>query len=182
MPTEYAPADQETMDRLDRVIEEYFPELDALAVRLRIEVLMAATDDDSRPALAKGGHRCGAIIAVVKAEERANGGPDLRLKIDRALWLGEDEEGQDALLHHELMHVVPKYEDPFAKDKVQELDPYGRPVVKLRKDDWMLSGFRRTVEIFGRESHERRALDRVEESLGQRTFAFARAAELVIQQ
>jgi Putative phage metallopeptidase len=171
MATEYAKAEADVLGMLDLLIAEHFPGIQELPVPLRIEVLMASAADGG-PALKRMGHRCAGQVSIVKAEERATGGPDVRIKIAGAIW---DEAGDDtrrALLHHELNHIVPKF-DKGTGD--QQLDPYGRPVVKLRRDDWLLTGFRATVELFGGDAIERRALDAVEASLGQETFDFARA-------
>lgn len=171
MATTFQVADSEVMDLLASIISEHFEELENLEVKPIIEVLMAWTDKDG-PALKRMGHGCAAMVSVVKAEERSTGGPDVRIKIDRVRWLDLDEDGQKALLHHELMHLVPKMS---AESDAQVLDDYNRPVIKLRKDDWMLTGFRKTVEIFGEQAIERKALTAVEESLKQQTFEFARS-------
>jgi hypothetical protein len=84
-------------------------------------------------------------------------------------WQRPPRETRRALLHHETSHIVPRYD----KDSGSLLlDPYGRPVVKLKPDDWMLTGFVETVRVFGEKAMERRALNCVEESLSQTSFKF----------
>jgi hypothetical protein len=171
MPTEYDKADADALAMLAGLVEEYFPGIHGLPVPLRIEVLMASAADGG-PALKRMGHGCAGKIAIVRPEERATGGPDVRIMIAAAIWRDADDDGRRALLHHEVNHIVPRLDKGTGRPM---LDPYGRPVVKLRRDDWLLTGFRATVELFGADAMERRALDAVEESLRQQTLDFARA-------
>lgn len=170
MATTYHDPDEETTELLESVIEEYFAvELAALEPALNIDIRMAVSDKPGVPSVKHHGHECFATIEIVKAKERSRGGPDLRLTIDKRKWQAARTEMRTAVLHHELNHVVPQME----KDSdVLKLDPYGRPVVKLRPDDWCLTGFRETVRIFGEDAVERQCLDRVEESLRQMGLPF----------
>jgi hypothetical protein len=158
-----------TTELLRSVIEEYFLNLAVLEPALVVDIRMATSDKPGTPAVKHHGHECFATIEIVKPKERSRGGPDLRITIDREKWDDAGEETRTAVLHHELSHCVPQME----KDSdILKLDPYGRPVVKLRPDDWCLTGFRETVCIFGDASIEKQSLARVEEMLRQPDLPF----------
>jgi hypothetical protein len=177
MPTEYRSADPDVHDLLDDVIDQFFPELSRLDPPLAFDIRMATATQGGKgkgkgkdkPAVKLHGHARAATIEIIRPKERSAGGADLRLTIDEVRWGKSDGETRRALLHHETSHIVPRYD----KDSGSLLlDPYGRPVVKLKPDDWMLTGFVETVRVFGEKAMERRALNCVEESLSQTSFKF----------
>ncbi len=160
MPIEYREADQDVHDLLGQVMTQYFPELASLEPPLNIDIRMVV--DDHGKGLMHRGHPAAGMIEIVSPEERSAGGPDVRIKLDYMRWLNDSERQHEALIHHEVNHLIPKYDQTSGSLR---LDPYGRPVVKLRRDDWMLTGFSATVQIFGADAMERRSLDTVEEKI-----------------
>lgn len=165
---EYLEADQEVHDLLHRVMAEYFPGLANMEPVLVVDIRMAVDDKGKR--LRHHGHPVGAMIKVVSQEERAAGGADVRVVIDRRSWVDRNERQRTALLHHELTHVKPKRNK---KTFLLVLDPYGRPKIGMRLDDWMLTGFVETARIFGEDSIERRSLEVVAATLSQMELPFA---------
>lgn len=172
MATTYCEAKRPVYDLMREVIATYFPTLEKLDPPLEIAVEMATAEDG--PALKRLGSVVAARIKIVSGEDRAMGGPDLKILIDEHVWGNEPEEGQKALLAHELYHIEPQYDgDPETGEQELKLDAYGRPVVKLKPDDWMLTGFYRVAEWFGPRSFERRGIGAVADRLRQAPLPFA---------
>ena len=178
MPKTFEPADDEARATFDVVLSDHFSVLAALHPPLRFDLLFATDrdrDDNPVPALKKHGHHVAAYIKRVPDDEKAKGSdaPDLRIVIDKLQWDDLGEREREALLHHETSHVEPKRD----KHGVIRLDRYGRVAVRLRPDDWMLTGFRQTVAIFGQDALERQALDGALRMLRQRDLPFGDEAE-----
>ncbi len=169
MSIEFREADQSVHDLLGAVMDEYFPELSGMDPSLVVDIRMAVDGADMGKRLLHRGHLVGAMIKVVGAEERAAGGADVRLKIDQVSWDKRTERQRVALLHHELTHVEPKRDTDTG---LLVLDPYGRPKIKLRLDDWMLTGFLETARIFGLDSVERVSIEVVAAKLSQLELPF----------
>lgn len=160
MAVEYHNASEDVYELMNRVLEGYYPQLDTLEPRPRIDILMAVSDGEA-PAVKHMGHMAAATIELIRPKEKARTGLDMRITIDKVRWLEMDEEQQLALLHHELAHPEPQHD----KEGVLRVDGYGRPKFKLRLDDWCLTGFKETVRVFGPKAIERRSLDDVERML-----------------
>jgi hypothetical protein len=172
MPTVFEPADADVRDLIATTIERYFPEIHGLEEPVTFDVQMATDEKGEKPPLKRHGHPCAAIISITKPEERVKGTPDVRLKIAKVRWEAMDGETRVALLHHEISHLVPKYDKDTGSLK---LDPYGRPVVKCRPDDFMPTGFYETIRIFGAKALEWQSLTAIQERISQRDFGFMAA-------
>ncbi len=170
MSIEFREADQSVHDLLGAVLAEYFPELDGMEPSLVVDIRMAVDGEGKGKRLKHHGHHVAAMIKVVSQEERSAGGADVRIKIDQASWDERSHREQTALLWHELNHVIPKQ---HTETGLLVLDPYGRPKIMLRKDDWMLTGFIEAVRIFGEDSIERQSLEAVAAKLSQLELPFA---------
>lgn len=173
MATSYREADEETYEILSDVMREYFPNLSILDPKPRITILMAHSE--KVPALKLHGWPCAAVIKIVKGEERANGGPDVRILVDAFLWAGMKDRRRRALLAHELHHLSIKthiHED--AARLGCPLDDYGRPDFKTRPADWQAEGFRQLVEWFGDDALEKIELGKIIQDVGQDVFGFAK--------
>lgn len=107
MATEYHDAGPEIHGLLASVIERHFPDLHTMEEPLTFDIRMAVSDKDGVAPLKRHGHRCAARIEIVKPEERSTGGRDLRIKIDKPLWMRDDDETNESKLFHELCHVEP---------------------------------------------------------------------------
>ncbi len=172
MPTTYAEAPTEVYRLMGEVLDEHFSNLKAIDPELSITILMATNHRGA--ALKRAGCPAAAMIKIVGAEERSNGGPDLRILIDERKWQDLSDRSKAALLHHELTHIVPQW---VKGSEHLKLDPYGRPAVKLKPDDWMITGFRATVEAFGEDALEHRSITVVHEQLRQLVLLFVASSE-----
>ncbi len=145
--------------------------------RVSVGILMA-DNEESRP-IKKNGVPCLAKIAIVPLWLRALIGGcglsgslsmqrppveleastlDLILMIDRREWMEATNEQKQALLDHELSHVV------LTKEEGNNLkrDDLGRPKLKLRNGDWDGSdGFIDVVKRWGDDAPEYRSAERV---------------------
>jgi hypothetical protein len=165
MPVEFAPAEPDVVGRMNDALAKRFPQLED--EELNIEVL-AATHPDGGPAVKHHGSPALAVIKVVKPEERSTGGPDLRIVVDLARYAKLNRRSQEALFAHELFHVqVAK-----TKQGKTKRDPYGRPVTRLRPDDWSITGFKEVADWYGEDSIEHRSYRVLGEALRQSLFEF----------
>lgn len=131
---------------------------------VRIEVLMAWSDNDE-PVKVHGAVAL-ACVKVVGGEERANGGPDARIKVDAKRYADLAPRSREAMFAHELYHLEVQYRDGGGV----KLDVYGRPVLKCLPDDWCLTGFREVAAWYGDASIEVRSHRTVGEILSQGTL------------
>lgn len=163
MAADFKEADDYIKGFVNDVMMEYFSVLHELQPAIEIEILL----DHSEGGLRHHGHPCAGKIKVLKPEDRAadrgnkyedNGTPDLRLIIDGAKWDDYEERQRTALVWHELHHIVPVFNK---KANSYKRDLFGRVKLKLRKDDWMLTGFLAAVEVFGEDALEYQALQAV---------------------
>lgn len=166
MPSRFVPADHQVVDQMWGVLKSRFPRL--VDENLNIEVLMAFSRGDSPAVSGYGGAAALAKIKVVGPEERATGGPDLRISVDAIRYEKFKPRRQQAIFAHELNHIV------VAKDKKRRTkrDDYNRPVTKLRPDDWVITGFKMIADWYGDDSIERLSYERLGEALSQSVFSF----------
>ena len=165
MGIEYKPADDDVIAIMDRVIERHGMFAPIATHDVRVEILMAWSDKGA--AVKVHGAPALASIKVVSGEERARGGPDLRIKIDSFRFGQLSARSREAVIAHELYHVRFKHHGSDV-----ERDIYGRPIVRLIPDDWCINGFRRVAEWYGEDSVERISYGRLGEILGQKSLPF----------
>lgn len=159
------PADQSMLNVLQDVLVDHYPEL--IEADLKIEVLMASAPE-GKPAVKLHGNPALAVIKIVGPDERCSGGPDVRIKVDLGRWASLGPKRREALFAHELFHVV------LSRDEDGELltDDYDRPKVKLKPDDWAITGFKAIYDLYGEDSVEWSSYVAMRETLGQGTFDF----------
>lgn len=167
MPKLYSPANDEMLDRYQCALEEHF----AFLIDEKIHVDIQAVITDGKHALPKGALAC---IKIVGPEERARGGPDVRILVDFAAYSRLEDVSKEAMYAHELYHII------IAKDKEGEtrLDPYHRPVIRLKPDDWYIMGFKEVADWYGAASIERRSFAMLDRALFHQTlFQFLRGED-----
>ncbi len=170
MSVSYVEANSDIYLMVSEVMSKHFSVMASLDPCLEIEVLMAE-DDKGKPALKSHGHACAGKIKLVKPEDRAadQGVPDIRIFLDRRRWDKLTSRRRQALLHHELSHVAIRHDKRSGEIK---RDDYGRPRLRLKLDDWLLTGFRETAEIFGEDALEIQSLRKVADLLQQPSLLF----------
>ncbi|MDR3634390.1 MAG: putative metallopeptidase [Isosphaeraceae bacterium] len=169
MPTTYKLAqevDERILMTMERVLRKHLHFLPLLDAEVNIEVLCAFSDKGRPvkmmkcPVLAKA--------KVVKDEERARGGPDVRIVLDAKAWGTLGRPSQESVFAHELYHLK-LVEDG---DGGFEQDAYDRPVVKTIPDDWLINGFGDVAAWYGEHSIERRSYVALSKRLGQLRLPF----------
>lgn len=165
----YDPAPKEVHDRVKALIKRFYPDLEN--VGLRVDVLMAATDDESGHAVTLHGYPCDATIKILGAKDRAMDRGDVEIVIDNERYDSMGEKERDALIDHELYHVELKRD---RHNKVK-LDPYGRPQIKMRLHDFEAGWFHEIARRHGKNSGEVQQARALMGEHGQLYFEFAAA-------
>jgi len=118
------------------------------------------------PTLTSGGYACAAITRIISTRMRAHGMPDVEILVDGDRWAGWSREKQDAILDHELEHIVVS----------KQVDSMGRPKLRLRGHDFQLGWFRSVAERHGEHSLEVEQAEDLVAKSKQVFFPFAETA------
>ena len=108
------------------------------------------------PALKQHGYPCGGIVSIVSLKNRVCGRSDAEIVLDGDSWPKLTSEEQDALIDHELEHVV------VARDLEGAIirDTHGRPKLKMKLHDrehgWFDSIAKRHGAASGEVQQDRR--------------------------
>ncbi len=125
----FTKAPDDVLGRVGRIMGRYHGHL--VDVEVTVGVLMSHTP------VKLHGYPCAATVKIVGLEQRVLGVEDALLEIDARAWADLTDESRDALIDHELHHLVPQ----FDKDGDLKSDDHGRPVLKMRLHTWQLGGF-----------------------------------------
>lgn len=162
MPVSYSAADQDVLDLLNDVMRECHRPLFDAAVR--VGVLMAV--NDTGDAVTGGGYPAYAKIKVISLKDRVLKCVDAEVVIDLHEWDRFTPAVREALLDHELSHIVLKafsYEpvldadgEPTGEVEILfEKDDQGRPKLKARRGDFNAGdAFERVIARRGRDALE----------------------------
>jgi Putative phage metallopeptidase len=166
MPATYDPGDSEINGRIKTIIDEYFADLKEAGVK--VKVLFAASDEP--PAVKHQGYAASAMIRINNLRERTLGNGDALMIVDKKAYdeLTSDRD-RDALMHHELHHLIVK-RDKEGNDILK--DDLGRPRLGMRKHDFQVGWFAETARIFGKNSPEVRQARQMVELGGEFLFPF----------
>ncbi len=142
----YDLAPDHIVNRATRMMETYHPDL--AKIELKLDILIAKSDNG--PAVAVGGYPALACIRILNIKDRLKGNGDAEITIDVDAYEEMSSAQQDALIDHELAHLILcKDDDGFVK-----LDDVGRPKLKMRKHDYQLGWFREIAMRHGKDSVE----------------------------
>ena len=142
----YDKAPQEVHDRCAQLIESYYPDL--AKAELTLDILFAVNENGD--AVSHGGYPALAMVRIVNLKDRVKGLADAEITIDQKAYEDMTDEQKDALLDHELHHlIVLKDDDGFIKT-----DDVGRPKLKIKKHDYQMGWFREVAVRHGRNSPE----------------------------
>ncbi len=148
MPKAYEPAPPTVKARANALIERHAGLHDIWKSELRIDYLYAT--NDTGDAVSHRGYPALAVIRIVNLKDRTKGMGDAEITIDAARYMRMTERQQDALLHHELHHVIVVHDD----DGKVKTDDQGRPKLKMRKHDFDFGWFTDIAELYGLDSPE----------------------------
>lgn len=152
MPKVHRKADPEVVDRVNAMLLKYHPKLVELKIRVGVIMTRAGRRADGSlegPSVVKNGVACAAVTRLTSLKERVFVDYDAIIEIDEDMWDFLNPAQKDALVDHELQHIIEVYKDGFP-------DTYddGRPKLKLLLDDWALTGFHIIVERHGEAALE----------------------------
>lgn len=159
----YSKAPDAVVERAAHLIAIFHPQLKEIGVK--IDFLAIANDDETKPGLTHQGYPAAAVVRLLGIKERTMGRGDAEIVIDEHYWMGLDEAEKDALLDHELYHlVVPKR---------LVYDERGRPKLKIRKHDRQMGWFDEIAKRHGHASGEVKQAMNLVASAKQIYFDFA---------
>lgn len=152
MPTTYEPAPHDVAAVVNARMASHHEDMRGVGVR--VGVLMA--ENPKGPAVKLHGAPCNATIRVVPHKDRVTKGYDAEMLIDRRNWDGFTPRQREALVAHELKHLmlVKKRDRDTGHMRIQ-FDGGGRPKLKTRPGDWDAGdGFAEIVAEFGEDAVE----------------------------
>lgn len=166
MPT-YTDPPAVILRQLDAVLNRWHADLVEAGVSYLIQLAHAARDknDEPRgPALKWGGSPAAAKVGIINIKDRQAKLADVRVFLDADRWDEFTSDEQEAILHHELMHVEICRTKPKKVKKKGVVtmegggeiisDDLGRPKLKLRPHDFLMGGFFKVMEHCGDAAQE----------------------------
>ena len=134
---------------------------DAHEAHVRVGVLFAS-DSEGGPALKHGGYPAAAIVSVVPLVQRMYAPHDALIRVSAQAWEGLSEDGQSALLAHELRHLAVERRPASVPGQAWwKTDDLGRPRLRLVPGDWHGGdGFAAVVAHYGEAALELKNLHR----------------------
>ena len=158
MKTVYQRAQQSVLDMVYEVMRSYHPDLDTNDVKVAVTMVSKFDADDNEfHALKHHGAEANATIKCVSAKRRVHVDHDLEMDIDGLFWRTATAAQQRALIDHELTHVI-VVKDEKGQPKRNDLDHIR---LRLRPDEWTLTGFACVIERHGLAATEASASMRV---------------------
>jgi hypothetical protein len=155
----YQPADDELDALVKDAMELYRPDLASAGVQ--VKTLLAFPTDKDMEAHAEGGadlptptvlkhhgYPALAVIAVNSPKKRAEGCLDATLTLDGDAWVAMSDAQKEALLHHELLHLLLQISETGAL----LTDDLSRPKLKIRPHDLQLGLFYEVARRHGTAS------------------------------
>lgn len=143
----YDTPDNSVTDLLDKVKEQYHPEL--IEAQVTTEVLFAYDDKGGFP-VKFGGYPALAVVKINNLKNRAKGFADIEIIVDGEAYKSLTEPQRIAVWDHELYHVVVKRD----KEGNIKTDDLNRPKLSVKKHDYQLGWFREIAERHGSNSPE----------------------------
>jgi hypothetical protein len=122
---------------------------------LKIDFVFALAELDEEgqpvgPAIKHRGYPAAGLCKVVNLHDRTLGRGDAEIQLDYHVWSKMDPGQQEALLAHELWHIMP-LKDQEGRIKRDDLR---RVKIKLRKHDYDFGWFTRIAELYAADSME----------------------------
>lgn len=136
----YTKCDSDTQTLVRKMLKMFNGDL--VNAGITLDLLFAMASNETSPAVSFGGYPALAVVKITSLKDRVAGLADASIVIDELAWKDMTAEGKNALIDHELYHLIVKRTDTGA---VKE-DDCGRPKLKLRKHDWQTGGFYEIVQ------------------------------------
>jgi len=143
----YDPAPQSVHTRLASLIDRFHPDLKASQARIDLLFIWSTGDD---AVLRLHGYSCQAVVRIIGDKDRVAGRGDAEIVIDKANWEDLTDAEKDALLDHELYHLIVQ-KDSYGAIKV---DGHRRPKFRMRLHDQQVGWFDEIARRHGDASAE----------------------------
>lgn len=151
MPTTFEKCPKEVEKFATDVLREYHPDL--YAAEVEIDYLFAVNADDWP--LKIRGQRVLGKVKIVSLEDRARGGPDAKVTLDKGWWDNHGEDERRALIDHEHEHLqLTKMRRDEEGALKFDTDDVGRPKLKNKNHDAECGIFFNVIE-----RHQEKAVD-----------------------
>ena len=157
--------------RVQTILEKYHDDLHQ--VELTVGVLLAHRDESQEPSVKDAGYPVEAVRKITSYRERVLGMEDLVFTLDATVFADLPGPAVDAWLDRLLTSVE------LVRDDEGEVrcDDAGRPKLKKRLCDWMLSGYELIAKRHGAAAPEARAFQDVYAEHRQTFFGWLREDE-----
>ncbi len=136
-----------------KLIPKYFADIQEVETTFTFLWADSIADEktgEKPPALKSQGYPAAATVKIVPYKDRVAGMTDVVITVDADWWSEHSERQREALIHHEIYHLVLLR----AEDGTPRADDAGRPKFKLRKHDFQHGWFEATAKLYGPESVE----------------------------
>lgn len=163
----YHPCPATVRDRVDAMIAKFHPELKSARVKIDLVFVFDEDEDGDHPALTLHGYPCLAVVRKLGVKDRAMGRGDAEIVIDEHRYIELTAKQQDALLDHELYHLVVVLDGTKPKR-----DAAARPVLRIRKHDRQFGWFDAIASRHGENSIEIQQARQLISSAQQTYFSF----------
>ena len=168
MAKQYEKASEDVRKRIAKLRQKYHAELDGVT----LDVLFCFSDE-SEQVLTHQGYPALALTKVNGLKERAAGLSDALIVVDRYCYSGLTTAQMDALLDHELHHLVPVIDEETEQPK---FDTLGRMKLAIRKHDRQFGWFDEIAQRHGDASIEVQQAKALNEEEQQLYFDFTKEA------
>ena len=166
MPVHYSMCETDVLNLVQRVMGKYHPDLTKAGVT--VDCVYAADPDG--PALKLHGYACAAVIKKISYKQRVAGRADAEITLDKDHWDDCTEPQKEALVDHELTHLVLVLD----QNNRPKLDGADRPRFKMRLHDWELGGFGEVARRHGKAAPEVICARGFKQEFGQLCFDFGK--------
>jgi hypothetical protein len=174
---DHAPSEVDEM--IGALIRKNYPDLVEANAKIGCVVKERRKDGEKvdGPCLKHHGYDCLVTIKVNSAKDRLEGKPDATITIDGNMWDGLRSDQQEALLDHELYHLIVKRDD----DKKVKTDDQGRPLFKMRLHDHEFGWFDEIAKRYGGASQEVIQAQAFAEKSGQLYFGWIQPPDIAVE-
>lgn len=147
----YSAASTDLWDTIQRMRDQFHPDLKGVTVG----ALLVFDDENGDQILKLHGYYCAAVVSITPLKQRALNVADAIIVVDRSCWLTYSAARRDALIDHELQHLVQVVKEATETDSGGPVyDALGRPKLTMRKHDHELGWFDEVARRHGDDSME----------------------------
>lgn len=146
MPKIYDTAPDIVAAQAQALIDQFHPDLNEAQVK--IDYIFAF--NETGHAITLHGKPCLGLCKIINLKDRSKGMGDVEIQLDGAAWKSMTEDQRNALLDHELEHVIVVRND----DGDIKTDDLNRPKIRMKKHDYDFGWFECIARRHGINSPE----------------------------